>query len=102
MEKTIAIADFMAKFKRTGVRRSEIFGGRKALMEEIYATGAPIWCDQSYYVHETKLDLVEKEGDHFKCDGYSKFESWRDCHYYSEYEDAEGNKAWVMTGGRYD
>lgn len=100
--KTISVGEFHKKFNKTGVRRSEIFGGRKALMEELYATGAPIYCDQSYYVHEKSYNLVEKIGDHFVCDRYTTFEDWRDCHYYSEYEDADGNKAWLMTGGRYD
>ena len=71
-------------------------------MREIYATGAPIWCNQSYYAHCDKLDLVKKEGDHFTCSMYTRFEEWRDCHYYAEYVDAEGNRAWLMTGGRYD
>ena len=100
--KTISQAEFRQRFHRTGNYRNAIFGGRKALMEEIYATGNPIYCDQSYYVHETKLDLVEKVGDHFRCDVYTTFEEWRDCHYYNEYEDNAGNKMWLMTGGRYD
>ena len=100
--KQIPMAELAAKFKRTGVRRSAIFGSRKALMEELYATGIPIYCDQSYYVHEQKVDLVEKVGEHFKCDDYTTFENWRDCHYYSLCEDADGNKIWLMTGGRYD
>ena len=100
--KQIPMIELAAKFTRTGVKKSAIFSGRKALMEEIYATGIPIYCDQSYYVHENKVDLVEKVGEHFKCDVYSTFEEWRDCHYYSECIDAEGNKIWLMTGGRYD
>lgn len=100
--RTISQADFHTKYKRTGVGKHAIFGARKALMEEIYATGNPIYCDQSYYVHEQKLDLVIKVGDHFECETYKKFEDWRDCHYYSEWEDEEGNKVWLMTGGRYD
>jgi len=99
----ILFADFLARFnKRTGVRKDAIFGGRKALMEEIYATGDPIYCDQSYYAHFDHLYPVRKEGEHFVCDGYTAFEDWRDCHCYTEYEDADGNKAWLMTGGRYD
>lgn len=101
-EKTMSVLEFREKFKRTGVNRSEIFSGRKALMEELYATGVPIYCDQSYYVHENVLLLVEKVGEHFQCGTYKHFEEWRDCHYYSEYVDADGNKAWLMTGGRYD
>lgn len=100
--KKISAVEFRNRFKRTGVSKHEIFSGRKALMEEIYATGAPIYCDQSYYVHYSEYDLVEKVGDHFECGRYKGFEDWRDCHYYSEYEDADGNKAWLMTGGRYD
>lgn len=96
------MAEIAAKFKRTGVHREAIFQSRKALMEEIYATGVPIYCDQSYYFHETKVDLVEKVGDHFECDCYTTFEEWRDCHYYSLCEDTDGNKIWLMTGGRYD
>ena len=46
--KQIPMAEIAAKYKRTGVRRSAIFGSRKALMEELYATGIPIYCDQSY------------------------------------------------------
>ena len=99
--KTIPMAE-IATYKKTGVCRSAIFSSRKALMEEIYATGIPIYCDQSYYVHEQKVDLVEKDGEHFKCDGYTTFENWRDCHYYSECVDAKGNKIWLMTGGRWD
>lgn len=62
------MAEIAAKFKRTGIRRSAIFGARKVLMEELYATGIPIYCDQSYYVNEQKVDLVEKVGEHFKCE----------------------------------
>ena len=103
MEKdVISKGDFFRRFQRTGNRREAIFGSRKALMEEIYATGNPIYCDQSYYVHETKLDLVKKVGEHFVCDVYTEFEDWRDCHYYSEYADKDGNIIWLMTGGRYD
>lgn len=99
---TISSVEFHQKFKRTGVYREAIFTGRKALMEELYATGVPIYCDQSYYVNCSKYDIVEKVGEHFICDLYTTFEDWRDCHYYREYEDADGNKAWLMTGGRYD
>lgn len=102
MREQIPMAEFAAKFKRTGVFREAIFGSRKALMEELYATGIPIYCDQSYYVHEQKIDLVKKVGDHFECDGYKEFENWRDCHYYSECADSQGHKIWLMTGGRYD
>ena len=99
---SIPSIEFYSKFKRTGNGDHAIFGSRKALMEKIYATGNPIYCDQSYYVHEQKVDLVKKVGDHFECDGYKKFEDWRDCHYYSEWKDEEGNIVWLMTGGRYD
>ena len=100
--KTISAIEFSRRFKRTGVRRNAIFQERKALMEEIYATGHPIYCDQSYYAHSSSYDLVEKVGDHFECSCYKTFEEWRDCHYYSECIDEEGNKVWLMTGGRYD
>ena len=102
MNQTMSIAEFNAKYKRTGVTRSAIFSERKPLMEELYATGVPIWCDQTYYAYATNLDLVKKVDDHFECAGYTEFEFWRDCHYYNEYQDENGNKAWVMTGGRYD
>ena len=102
MEKSINKADFFANYKRTGKSRSAIFSERKILMEEIYATGAPIYCDQSYYAHYDTLDPVTKVGEHFQCGCYTKFENWRDCHYYSEYSDKDGNKAWLMSGGRYD
>ena len=98
---TIPMAE-IARFKHTGIYKHAIFQGRKALMEEIYATGIPIYCDQSYYVHEQKVDLVRKEGEHFVCDTYMTFENWRDCHYFSLREDADGNQIWLMTGGRYD
>lgn len=100
--KQIPMAELVARFKRTNIRKNAIFGARKALMEELYSTGFPIYCDQSYYVQEQKVDLVEKDGDHFRCDVYNHFEGWRDCHYYSLCEDSEGNKIWLMTGGRYD
>lgn len=100
--KKYPIADFFKRFKRTGVGKHSMFSGNKGLMEEIYATGNPIYCNQTYYHQETYLDLVEKVGEHFHCDNYTTFENWRDCHYYSEYADAEGNKVWLMTGGRYD
>ena len=102
MEKTISKAWFVANYKHTGVSYDAIFGDRKALMEKIYATGNPIYCDQSYYHQAQNLDLVEKDGNHFKCEIYKNFEDWRDCHYYYEYVDANGNKAWLMRGGRYD
>lgn len=101
-EKQIPMIEIAARFTRTGVRRTAIFSERKALMEELYATGIPIYCDQSYYVHCQNVDLVEKVGEHFKCEVYTTFENWRDCHYYSLCEDADGNKIWLMTGGRYD
>ena len=99
---TIPAAEFYAKFKRTGNHRDAIFGDRKALMDELYATGVPIYCDQSYYAHSQTLYPVVKVGDHYECEVYKKFEDWRDCHYYSEYVDPNGNKIWLMTGGRYD
>lgn len=102
MEKKISASEFNRRFRRTGKSESAIFSGRKALMEKIYATGNPIYCNQSYYVQCKDYDLVEKDGDHFRCDLYKEFEEWRDCHYYSEYADSEGNVVWLMTGGRYD
>lgn len=93
--------EFESKYKRAGVTKSAIFSERKPLMEELYASGAPIWCDQSYYARASKLDRVKKVEDHFECNVYKSFESWRDCHYYTEYQDKDGNKVWVMTGGRY-
>ena len=100
--KKLSKAEFFSKYRRTGEGKHAIFGARKALMEEIYATGNPIYYDQSYYVQEQELDLVIKVEDHFECETYKNFEDWRDCHYYSEWEDKEGNKVWLMTGGRYD
>lgn len=100
--KKISAAEFRNKFNSTGVSKSEIFHGRKALMEEIYATGAPIYCDQSYYAHYSEYYLVEKVEHHFECGSYKKFEDWRDCHYYYEHADEQGNKVWLMRGGRYD
>ena len=100
--KTIEMTLFRNKYRMTDERRDAIFSGRKELMEELYATGIPIYCDQSYYVHEKQVDLVEKNGDHFKCSYYNKFEDWRECHYYCLCVDADGNKVWLMTGGRYD
>ena len=102
MSQTMSIAEFQYKYKRTGVTKSAIFSERKPLMEELYATGVPIYCDQTYYVRESNLEPVKKVDDHFECAGYKNFESWRDCHYYSEYQDKDGNKIWLMTGGRYD
>ena len=93
---------FLSNYKRTGIGRDAIFGSRKALMEELYATGIPIYCDQSYYAQYDNLYPVIKVGDHFECEAHKEFEEWRDCHYYSLYENAEGQKAWFMTGGRYD
>ena len=98
----IPMLELAKNYTRTGVRRTAIFGARKPLMEELYNTGVPIYCDQSYYVHEQKADLVKKVGEHFQCDVYKTFENWRDCHYYSECIDKDGNKIWLMTGGRYD
>lgn len=101
--KAIPQFEFRSKYKIiNGEHRSAIFQERKSLMEEIYSTGIPIYCDQSYYVQEQKIDLVEKVGDNFQCDMYENFEEWRDCHYYSLYEDTDGNKIWLMKGGRYD
>ena len=71
-------------------------------MTEIYETGIPIFCDQSYYVHSKTLHRVEKNGEHFECIVYKHFETWRDYHDYNLYEDKAGNKVWLMTGGRYD
>ena len=104
MEKKISITSIELKnnFNRTGVSKSAIFQGRKALMEEIYATGNPIYCDQSYYAQYDTFYLVSKVDDHFECSSYKKFEDWRECHYYYEYADAMGNRIWLMRGGRYD
>lgn len=99
---TITAEEFSKQFKQTGVHRDAIFSSRKALMEEIYSTGAPIYCNESYYVHESKYHRVIKVGDTFQCGTCKKWEDWRECHYYSEYVDKHGNKAWIMTGGRYD
>lgn len=99
---TITADEFDRRFKRTGVNKDAIFSSRKALMEEIYATGAPIYCNESYYVHESKYHRVIKVGNTFQCNGCKGWEDWRECHYYSEYVDKNGNKAWMMTGGRYD
>ena len=102
MEMTIKKDWFYENYKATGKKRTAIFSERKALMEELYATGVPIYCDKSYYHIATSFDLVTKEGGHFCCDVYKRFENWRDCHYYYEYEDINGNKVWLMEGGRYD
>lgn len=104
MEQKISKEQFFSRYsKRTEIFRYEIFQGRKALMEEIYATGDPIYCDQSYYAHFDTLDLVVRDDEgHFRCGPYKKFENWRDCHYYRAYEDEAGNRAWIITGGRYD
>lgn len=103
MEQTITKEQFFSRYrKRTDIYRSAIFTGRKALMEEIYATGDPIYCDQSYYAQFDTLQPVTKEGEHFRCGVYSDFEHWRECHYYTAYEDELGNRAWIIEGGRYD
>ena len=100
--KQIPMAEFFARFKRTGNAKHAIFSARKALMDEIWATGLPLYCDQTYYHHPTNLDRVDKVGDHFECEAYKTFENWRDCHYYTEYADQDGNKVWIIKGGRYD
>lgn len=102
MPKRYPKSAFFKKYAKTGNYREAIFQGRPALMQEIYDSGCPIYCDQSYYCQEDGLDLVEKAGDHFHCAGYKTFEEWRDCHYYHEYADDCGNRVWVMSGGRYD
>ena len=99
--KKISAAEFRAKCKATGLHKDAVFQGCVALMNEIYSTGYPIYCDQSYYVHEQNYDRVEKVGNHFECAGYKEFERWRDCHYYTLYKDDEGHAVWLMTGGRY-
>lgn len=101
-DKQISSAEFFAKFKRTGRGVNAVFLGRKGLMDKIFSEGVPVYCDQSYYVHEQQLDLVIKVGEHYECGPYKTFEDWRDCHYYTEYADAEGHRVWLMTGGRYD
>jgi hypothetical protein len=100
--KTISQSEFRVRFKSTGISKNAIFGARKALMEEVYAMGYPIYCDQSYYVQEQNLHLVEKAENQFVCDIYKRFEEWRECHYYYLFADDKGNKAWLMKGGRYD
>lgn len=95
-------AEFHKEFHFAGQKKHEIFTGRLELMQSIYDSGIPIYCDQSYYVQEQTLYPVIKDGEHFKCGVYKKFEDWRDCHYYSLYEDNVGNQVWRMTGGRYD
>ena len=102
METRISKSEFFTRFKPTGNKRSAIFSNKKDLMEEIYATGASIYCDQSYYAQSSHLDLVIKNGDHFECDVCKVFENWRDCHYYYEYKDANGIVVWVIEGGRFD
>ena len=60
METRISKSEFFTRFKPTGNKRSAIFSNKKDLMEEIYATGASIYCDQSYYAQSSHLDLVIK------------------------------------------
>jgi hypothetical protein len=100
--KTLPIVEFYHSFRRTGNARSAIFGSRKALMDKIFATGLPVYCDQTYYHHPSVIDRVDKVEDHYVCDIYMHFEYWRDCHYYTEWVDNDGNKVWIIKGGRYD
>ena len=60
------------------------------------------YLDESYYVQEENLNRVEKVGDHFECEGIKQLETWRDCHYFTGFFDADGKFVWIMTGGRYD
>lgn len=101
-DKKISAVEFHREFTRTGRGEHAIFSGRKPLLDKLFAEGIPIYCDQSYYVHNQEYDLVTKAGDHYACDCYTTFENWRDCHYFSEWADKDGNRVWLMTGGRYD
>ena len=100
--KQISRAEFLSKSRFNGIRRQAIFGERKAMLETIYAYGDPIYLDESYYVQEENLNRVEKVGDHFECEGIKQLETWRDCHYFTGFFDADGKFVWIMTGGRYD
>lgn len=79
---------------------SECFNGRKELLEKHF-NEAPIYLNESYYVHDDVWPRVKRNGDDFKASYYTKLSDWRDCHYYTLYE-YEGNKFFVMSGGRYD
>lgn len=100
--KTISKAKLLAGSRYNGIHYHAIFGGRKDLLENIFASGNPIYLDESYYVQEENLNRVEKVGDHFECGCIKNLESWRECHYFKGYFDAGGHFFWLMTGGRYD
>ena len=72
---------------------SEIFNGRKALLEKHF-NEHPIYLDDSYYAHSDKWPRVEESQ-------LERLAGWRDCHYYTLYE-WQGHRFFVMTGGRYD
>lgn len=72
---------------------SEIFNGRKALLEKHF-NEHPIYLDDTYYAHSDKWPMVEESQ-------LAHLSEWRDCHYYSLYE-WQGHRFFVMTGGRYD
>lgn len=92
-------SDMFTKAKKIS-SDSEIFGGRKALLEKHF-NEAPIYLNESYYAINDSWPRVVRNGDDFKGSCYTKLSDWRDCHYYTLYE-YEGHKFFVMTGGRYD
>lgn len=79
---------------------SEIFGGRKKLMQKHFEE-CPIYLDESYYAQCDKLPMVEKNEEDFTGGVYNKLSSWRDCHYY-RHMDYNGHQFYILTGGRYD
>lgn len=82
-----------------GEFKSAIFEKKENLLKEIVATGYPVYQDTFYYGSPGDDDtfhlITEKD--------IPKVKEWRDCHYYSLCSNADNSeKAWIMTGGRYD
>lgn len=81
-----------------GSNRNAIFNQRASLLREIMNIKYPIYVDHHYYGKSEDTDsfgiVLEENFEHLS--------NWRECHYYSLYENSSGEKAWLMTGGRYD
>ena len=74
---------------------SETFFPRAEIMRELLASGIPINIDEDYYAtFDTFVVVDEKNIGHYA--------TWRDWQTYTLRQNENGEKCYIVTGGRYD